>query len=262
MPRPGGIHATASSFTRSFHLELETAHLLKRPLNLIFQISKKAKNRLRPYWLALNRVVSWLQLRPRITYIKFLRLFIAPSIPVQAEGKLYLHLGCGAVDHNKFINIDGYPFPHVHYVQSIDRLPQFDDASVDLIYASHCLEHFSYGRTKAVLDEWYRVLKKGAVLRLSVPDFDKLVEIYTIHHHDLDMILPPLMGGQDNKYNYHLTALNKVNLSRLLQAVRFTEIREWQPGSGDLTTFDDFSIYKKEIAGKMYEISLNIEAIK
>ena len=97
---------------------------------------------------------------------------------------------------------------------------------------------------------------------MSVPDFDKLVEIYTFHHHDPDMILPQLMGGQNNKYNYHLTALNEVNLSKALQSVGFAEIREWQPGSGDLTTFDDFSTYKKEIAGKMYEISLNIEAIK
>jgi len=227
-------------------------------MNLISRLPVNFKNYLRTYWSAFDQ----LQLQFRIAFIKLKRRLITVPIPAQAEGKLSLHLGCGAVDHKKFINIDGYPFPHVHYVQSIDSLPQFDDASVDLIYASHCLEHFSYLRTKTVLDEWYRVLKKGAVLRLSVPDFDKLVEIYTIHHHDPDVILPQLMGGQDNKYNYHLTALNRVNLSRLLQTIGFAEIREWQPGSGDLTTFDDFSIYKKEIAGKLYEISLNIEAIK
>jgi hypothetical protein len=70
------------------------------------------------------------------------------------------------------------------------------------------------------------------------------------------------MGGQNNKYNFHLTALNKLNLSRFLMAVGFQEVREWQPGVGELTTFNDFSVYKKEIAGKLYEISLNIEAIK
>lgn len=231
-------------------------------MNLISMLPATLKNYLRPFWLALNQFVSWLQIQPRMVYVKLKRIFIAAPIPVQAEGKLYLHLGCGAIDHKKFINIDGYPFPHVHYVQSIDRLPQFDDASVDLIYASHCLEHFSYVRTKVVLEEWYRVLKKGAILRLSIPDFDKLVEIYKVHHHDPDVILPQLMGGQNNKYNFHFTALNKVNLSRLLQAVGFAQIREWTPGTGDLTTFDDFSIYKKEIAGKLYEISLNIEAIK
>lgn len=231
-------------------------------MDLISKLPIPVRNRLRRYWRALKFILTRIEIQTRTVYMKVKRWFISVPIPVQAEGKLYLHLGCGAVDHKKFINIDGYPFPHVHYVQSLDKLPQFIDASVDLIYASHCLEHFSYVRTKAVLEEWYRVLKKGAILRLSVPDFDKLVEIYTIHDHDPDVILPQLMGGQDNKYNFHLTSLNRVNLSRLLQCVGFSEIRAWQPGSDDLTTFDDFSIYKKEIAGKLHEISLNIEAIK
>lgn len=182
--------------------------------------------------------------------------------PVQAEGRLNLHLGCGEVDHKQFINIDGYPFPHVHYVQSIDKLPQFDNNSVDLIYASHCLEHFKYGQIEVVLQEWYRVLKKGAVLRLSVPDFDKLVEIYKIHNNDPDVILPQLMGGQNNRYNFHYTVFNNINLTNLLKSVGFLHIQEWQPGTSDLMTFNDFSIYKKDIAGKLYEISLNIEAVK
>lgn len=229
---------------------------------MILKLRTVLKNILRPYWHMLKKFYCWLQLQPRIIFIKLKRLFIAAKIPVQAEGDLNLHLGCGEIDHKKFINIDGYPFPHVHYVQSIDRLPQFKDGCVDLIYASHCLEHFSYFQTKTVLEEWYRVLKKEAVLRLSVPDFDKLVEIYSIHNHDPDMINSQLMGGQNNKFNFHYTALNKVNLGRMLLAVGFTEIREWQPGTEDLMTFNDFSIYKKEIAGNHYEVSLNIEAVK
>lgn len=238
-------------------------------MNLISMLPTTVKNRLRPYllalnqyWSALNQFTNWFKLQSRISYVKFKRLFVAVPIPVGAAGRMNLHLGCGKIDHKKFINIDGYPFPHVHYVQTIDKLPQFKDGSVDLIYASHCLEHFSYLQTLAVLGEWCRVLKKGAVLRLSVPDFDKLVEIYILHNRDPDVILPQLLGGQNNKYNFHLTALNKVNLSRMLQAAGFADVREWQPGSDDLTTFNDFSIYKKEIAGKYYEISLNIEAVK
>jgi predicted SAM-dependent methyltransferase len=210
----------------------------------------------------LKGLAQWLNVQRKIVLIKLRSLFIGVRIPDQANGRMYLHLGCGAVNHEQFINIDGYPHPHVHYVQSIDKLPQFLNDTVDLIYASHCLEHFSYTQTKSVLNEWYRVLKKGAVLRLSVPDFDKLVEIYKVHDRDPDVILPQLMGGQNNKYNFHLTALNKLNLSRFLMAVGFQEVREWQPGVGELTTFNDFSVYKKEIAGKLYEISLNIEAIK
>lgn len=238
-------------------------------MKLISLLPSAVKNRLRPYWLmleqywlALNQFADWLKLQSRISYVKFKRLFVTEPIPVEAGGRLNLHLGCGKIDHKKFINIDGYPFPHVHYVQSIDKLPQFENDSVDLIYASHCLEHFSYIQSRPVLEEWCRVLKKGAVLRLSVPDFDKLVGIYLLHAHDPDVILDQLMGGQNNQYNYHLTALNKVNLPKLLLAAGFASIREWQPGADDLTTFKDFSIYKKEIAGKFYEISLNIEAVK
>ncbi len=189
-------------------------------------------------------------------------MFVAPPLPVEAGGRFNLHLGCGHVDHKSFINIDGYPYPHVHYVQAIDKLPQFKDSSIDLIYASHCLEHFCFAQTEDVLREWWRVLRKGGVLRLSIPDFDKLVEIYTIHDQDPDVILPQLMGKQNHKYNFHLTALNEVNLSRLLLKVGFADPRLWQPGVDDLTTFNDFSIYKKEISGKSYEVSLNIEATK
>ena len=221
------------------------------------------KKYLRPYWQSFKLFYTWLYLQYRVTLFKFKKfLFLTVPIPEQAEGKLYLHLGCGNVDDNKFINIDGYPYPNVHYVQAIDRLFQFKDESVDLIYASHCLEHFRYLQTMAVLKEWYRVLKKGAILRLSVPDFDKLVDIYSKHNHDPDVIMPQLMGGQNNKYNFHLAAFNRVNLGRFLHSVGFSEIREWKPGSDELTTFNDFSIYKKDVEGKFYEISLNIEAIK
>ena len=184
------------------------------------------------------------------------------KLPENRNGKVYVHLGCGTTNHPQFVNIDGCPYPHVHYVQRIDRLKRLQDSSVDLIYACHCLEHFEYLKTQIVLEEWHRVLKKGGTLRLSVPDFDKLLIIYTDHGKDLDIIIPQLMGGQDNKYNFHLTAFNRVNLYRFLENVGFSNIREWVPGSDDLTTFNDFSVYRKEVYGKLYEVSLNVEAIK
>jgi SAM-dependent methyltransferase len=206
--------------------------------------------------------VNDVQIRSRILATKGKRLFAPAQIPQAAQGKVNLHLGCGKIDHKEFINIDGYPFPHVHYAQVIDKLPQFNDQSVDLIYASHCLEHFNYGDTHRVLAEWYRVLKKGAVLRISVPDFDRLLDIYRANHNDPDVILPQLMGGQNNKYNYHYTAFNELNLTRLLKAAGFQEVRLWRPNSGPLTSFPDFSVYKKEVAGNLYEVSLNIEATR
>ena len=138
----------------------------------------------------------------------------------------------------------------------------FGNETVDLIYASHCLEHFPYKQTKDILQEWHRVLKNGGVLRLSIPDFDKLVNIYQNNGNDPDAIIEQLMGGQNNRFNFHLTAINRINLEKLLKATGFSEIKEWHPGTNKQTTFDDFSTYKKDIDGTLYEISLNIEATK
>ena len=227
------------------------------------------KSKLRPSWhrfkkfaAPLTNYLGEMGVQTRVRYMQVKRAFIPAKIPAAAGGKLNLHLGCGRVDHKEFINIDGYPFPNVHYVQSLAKLPQFADESVDLIYASHCLEHFSYRQTEAVLSEWFRVLKKGGTLRISVPDFDKLVDIYTIHRKDPDLMIGQLMGGQDYKYNYHFTVLNEVNLSRKLETVGFRTLSSWIPGSEPLTTFQDFSIYQHEIAGRSHEISLNIQATK
>lgn len=193
---------------------------------------------------------------------KFYRLFVKAKCPVNANGKTLLHLGCGNINLDKFINIDAFPHKHVHYVQSIDRLPAFTDHSVDFIYACHCLEHFRYNQTESVLGEWFRVLKNEGVLRLSVPDLDKLVSIYQKNNNDPDVILPPLMGGQNNKYNYHFTAFNVVNLTKYLKNVGFVTVHEWEPDGDQHEIIDDFSIYKKEINGAFYEVSLNLEAVK
>jgi predicted SAM-dependent methyltransferase len=238
-------------------------------MNVASLLPVSVKSGLRPYWSALKRLrlatdqqFEQIRIDARIRYLQIKRSMVPARIPAAAGGKLNVHLGCGKIDHPEFINIDGFPFPHVHYAQTIDKLPQFKTGTVDLIYASHCLEHFGYRQTRLVLAEWFRVLKKGGTLRLSVPDFDKLVHLYTNYGKDPDVILEQLMGGQNNKYNFHYTAFSKVNLTNALLAVGFDAVREWEPNSGPLTTFPDFSIYKKEIQRTGHEISLNVEAVK
>lgn len=36
----------------------------------------------------------------------------APDAP-----EVYLHLGCGPVHHPAFVNVDGFPYAHVHHVR-------------------------------------------------------------------------------------------------------------------------------------------------
>lgn len=180
-----------------------------------------------------------------------------PSAP-----ELYLHVGCGGIDHPSFVNIDGMPYPHVHHVRPIDDLAPIASESAALLYACHCLEHFPMAEIPRILAEWRRVLRPGGVLRISVPDFDKLIAIYTRHGGDLATISSVLLGGQDSRYNFHHSVFTRRSLGELFEQVGLHDVREWQPGSSDLTTFDDWSARKVELHGELYEISLNLEAVR
>ncbi len=206
--------------------------------------------------------LSATRLTLKTLYGKLKRQVLRPALPKLEDGKLYLHLGCGSVNHEKFVNIDGLPAPHIHYIRAIDDLSPFTANSVDLIYGSHCLEHFSHREVPVVLAEWFRVLKTDGILRLSVPDFDALCKIYQESGNEMDSILEVLMGKQNYKYNFHMTAFNKSSLTRLLKNAGFREVQEWQPGSCELTTFQDFSNHKIPANQNYYPISLNLEAIK
>lgn len=181
---------------------------------------------------------------------------------MSADGTINLHLGCGNINHPDFINIDLVPHPHVHYLRPIDDLSVFGDCSVDLIYASHCLEHFSFRRVPAVLEEWFRVLRNGGVLRLSVPDFDLVVQTYLASDCDLDPVHQVIVGGQDYKYNFHYALFNRKYLTELLKNAGFTDVKEWIPGSSERTTFDDWSSKTLKIGDVEFPISLNLEAKK
>ena len=213
------------------------------------------RDRYRPTWYEIR-------LQSNIIWNRFIRLFLRPPLPNVGNGSIYLHLGCGPINHPMFINIDARPAPHIHYVRRIDNLSVFKNNTVDLIYASHCLEHFSHRKIAEVLKEWYRVLKKGGVLRVSVPDFDLLLQIYRNNRNDINTIVLPLMGGQDYRYNFHYAVFTTSSLSSLLRETGFTDIKSWEPGSMHLTTFDDWSAGKITIHGRVYPVSLNIEAVK
>jgi predicted SAM-dependent methyltransferase len=197
-----------------------------------------------------------------ITLGKLRRVLLPIKFPNLENGEINLHLGCGPINHDKFINIDGLPAQHIHFIRPIDNLSCFKRDSVNLIYASHCLEHFPHAKVPEVLSEWFRVLKKDGILRLSVPDFDSLLEIYKDSGNDINSIITALMGGQDYKYNFHMTVFNKASLSLLLKNTGFRKIEEWQPGSCDLTKFDDHSNCEFKINERNYPVSLNIQAIK
>ena len=54
------------------------------------------------------------------------------------------------------------------------------DASVDLVYCSHVLEHLALDEISAALKETNRILKKGGTFRFALPDLEYYIREYSI----------------------------------------------------------------------------------
>ncbi|MHC4455846.1 MAG: class I SAM-dependent methyltransferase [Planctomycetota bacterium] len=193
----------------------------------------------------------------------FKRRLVKPAFPKNSDGKVLVHIGCGEKNSPEFINVDARPLAHVHIVtDDITSLPDFSDGSVNLIYMCHVLEHVKRNELKCVLLEMKRALKKGGVLRLSVPDFDRLIEVYRASGKDINAISHQLMGGQDHEYNIHYSVFNHHRLTELLKEVGFRKVVSWDPDNCQYHNFKDRASRKISINGKEYLISLNLEAVK
>jgi predicted SAM-dependent methyltransferase len=151
-----------------------------------------------------------------------------------------LHLGCGKRHIPGFVHIDAVDYPHVDHVATIDNLSFIPDSSVDLIYNCHVLEHFKRRDVRRVLQEWHRVLKPGGILRISVPDFAKLCEVYQ-KYGQLDLVIGALFGRQDYLYNIHYNVFDFATLKRELESAGFTDVRRYDWRETEHAHIDDYS---------------------
>lgn len=92
-----------------------------------------------------------------------------------------LNIGAGETFIPGFVNIDIAPWAEVSLDLNTDPLP-FEDASVDLVFTYHCLEHLN--NYLFALGEIHRVLKNHGRLLVGVP-YVSLTEYHLVnpYHH-------------------------------------------------------------------------------
>jgi len=180
-----------------------------------------------------------------------------------------LNLGCWHRYIPGWVHVDLCDMPHIDFKSSIDQLPMFADGTVDLIYSSHSFEYFDRQQAVGVLAEWRRVLKPGGTLRLAVPDFDALLQVYA-KTGEIKRILGPLYGRMEIDTEtgptmlYHKTTYNFPSLADLLAENGFGDVRryDWQK-----TIHKDYDDHSQAYFPHMDKengilVSLNIEATK
>ena len=167
-----------------------------------------------------------------------------------------LHIGGEEVKEGwKILNIqkkDG-----VDFIGDISDLSQFEEHSIDEIYASHVLEHVAQKKVEKTLKEIHRVLIQGGKFYVSVPDMDLLCKIF------IDPKAPPqvkmsvmriMFGGQIDDFDFHYFGWNHEFMKDFL----------FKTGFKNMERVKSFSLFKdtSDYAPFGPPISLNVIAYK
>lgn len=97
-------------------------------------------------------------------------------------------------------NLDWSDEVHIHNLST--PFP-WSDASADIVYCSHTLEHFSKQDGRNFLNECFRVLKPSGVIRIVVPDLRYIISQYnngSLPADDLIQELGVLYEGSSNRF--------------------------------------------------------------
>ncbi len=93
-----------------------------------------------------------------------------------------MNVGCGRRFHQAWINIDLESYDPAVVQHDITKGLPYEDDQFDAVYHSHVLEHLDPGDGEKLLDECYRVLRPGGVLRIVVPNLEQIATLYLNYH--------------------------------------------------------------------------------
>jgi SAM-dependent methyltransferase len=105
------------------------------------------------------------------SFLYFLNKWIEPR-NVNLGGGLFIALGWKNLEAVQS-HINPQPF-----IFSPACVFPFSDASINLVYSSHALEHMDPETVNRIFEESYRILKPSGKLILKLPDFDQTLECW------------------------------------------------------------------------------------
>lgn len=169
-----------------------------------------------------------------------IRLAATPVLP-----DLLARIGLLGAPSYRFVQ-----FARTHRIELMNAAkpwPLADD-SLEVIYSSHMVEHFDPSEARTFLVEAHRVLAPGGILRLALPDLERLIENY-VRERDADAFMSSLhvcsprqtsLAARAGLFLYgnrrHNWMYDARSLLRLVSASGFTDVRSLPPGE---TTIPD-----------------------
>jgi len=120
-----------------------------------------------PRSAAALRFRRWLQKKRRMA------VYVGYNAPVRK-----LHIGCGTNILPGWLNADFNTLhPAVFHLDATRRFP-FRNGEFAFVFSEHMIEHVSYSDGLAMLSECYRVMDRGATIRISTPNLAFVIDLY------------------------------------------------------------------------------------
>jgi len=205
------------------------------------------------------------------------------------QRKRFINVGCGAHPINGWINYDfnGFIFfakvsilrkvlnrlkyipdgykefmdqviqENIHFANAGKHIPESDN-SIDVIYSSHMLEHLDREETDVFLSESKRVLVPDGIIRIVVPDFEKLIENYQKNKNPQKFIDDSCLSGKKPKallkkiqyliqgHGWHFCMYNKTSIIALFKRHGFQNIRVIPAGETMISQTEGLDLYAHE----------------
>lgn len=138
---------------------------------------------------------------------------------------IQLNLGSGDTRVQDHVSVDLHTAADVKH-DLTTPLP-YDDNSVDRIYSSHVIEHFTRAEWEFVRRDWLRVLKPGGIMELRCPDIIKLARLI-LESDDIELQIQRIYGQQGSEGQLHKNGFTAHSLALSFPG---TDWRTLKPGS-------------------------------
>jgi len=139
-----------------------------------------------------------------------------------------LNLGSGCVEIEGYRNLDG---------NNGDTIYPLEYENVDVIRASHVLEHFGRVESVEVLRNWIGCLKQDGLLKIAVPSLPLVMEQAQVDNSIASYLEMIIMGGQIDEYDYHKSLWDEDKLRYIMEREGLADIQHWQSEIHDCASY-------------------------
>jgi predicted SAM-dependent methyltransferase len=144
-----------------------------------------------------------------------------------------IHLGCGEIRLDGYINVDHPPAEHTVQTQSVAdlhadiRFMDLKPGTVSEVRLHHVLEHFPRIEAVALLLRWSNWLCQNGLLVVETPDFDRSIALLRSPWFSAarrNKVMRHIFGSQEASWAYHYDGWSESQFKRLLGSLGYGAI--------------------------------------